>query len=52
MPLRRRLILDFPGLSQTIRLQSDAAFDRFGRDFWMLPNPMYGSWTRNADPQL
>lgn len=38
---------DFPGLSQAIRLQPEAAFERFGRTFIVLPNPMYGSWERN-----
>ena len=38
---------DFPGLSQAIRSQDDAAFAEFGRRFFALPNPMYGSWERN-----
>lgn len=38
---------DFPGLSQAIRLQPEAAFEQFGRTFIVLPNPMYGSWERN-----
>ncbi len=37
-------IQDFPNLSQT-----SAAGD-FGGRLWVLPNPMYGSWTRNPDP--
>ena len=37
-------IQDFPGLSQTARAGD------FGGRFWVLPNPMYGSWTRNPDP--
>jgi len=37
-------INDFPGLSQELRLGGGAGFARFGNDFWMLPNPMYGSW--------
>ena len=41
---------DFPGLSQDVRGEGAAAFDRFGRSYWVLPNPMYGSWTRNLDP--
>ena len=36
-------ILDFPGLSQSSR--SDAnTLAQFGRRFFILPNPMYGSW--------
>jgi 5'-nucleotidase (lipoprotein e(P4) family) len=37
-------ILDFPGQSQTLRLEPDAAFAPFGVRFFVLPNPMYGSW--------
>jgi 5'-nucleotidase (lipoprotein e(P4) family) len=40
-------INDFPGLSQAIRAQDDAAFAEFGRRFFVLPNVMYGSWERN-----
>ena len=37
-------IRDFPALSQTSRAGD------FGGRFWVLPNPMYGSWDRNPDP--
>ncbi|MDD5562912.1 MAG: HAD family acid phosphatase [Thermoanaerobaculaceae bacterium] len=37
-------IFDFPGLSQAIAHQGDPAFSEFGREFFVLPNPMYGSW--------
>lgn len=37
-------ILDFPALSQGIRTQGDGAFSAFGREFFVMPNPMYGSW--------
>ncbi|MFN7985683.1 MAG: HAD family acid phosphatase, partial [Vicinamibacterales bacterium] len=37
-------ILDFPGLSQGIRSQGDAAYASFGVQYFLLPNPMYGSW--------
>jgi 5'-nucleotidase (lipoprotein e(P4) family) len=37
-------ILDFPGLSQAISRQDDDAFAKFGTEFFVLPNPMYGSW--------
>jgi len=40
-------IEDFPNLGQGIRTQSAAAFKRFGVDFFVLPNPMYGSWEEN-----
>jgi predicted secreted acid phosphatase len=40
-------INDFPGQSQAIRGQGDQAFTDFGERFFMLPNPMYGSWERN-----
>jgi 5'-nucleotidase (lipoprotein e(P4) family) len=36
-------ILDFPGLSQSIRPQP-GAFSDFGVRYFLLPNPMYGSW--------
>lgn len=37
-------MLDFPNQSQAIRMQGDEAFADFGVRFFMLPNPMYGSW--------
>jgi len=37
-------ILDFPSLTQATRAQGDAAFAEFGQRYFMLPNPMYGSW--------
>jgi 5'-nucleotidase (lipoprotein e(P4) family) len=37
-------ILDFPGLTQASRQQGDSGFGAFGSRFFMLPNPMYGSW--------
>lgn len=40
-------IQDFPALSQQLRTQPESAYGRFGRDFILLPNPMYGSWERN-----
>jgi 5'-nucleotidase (lipoprotein e(P4) family) len=42
-------ILDFPGLSQVARNDSRALAD-FGYRYFILPNPMYGSWTQNRDP--
>ncbi len=43
-------ILDFPHISQDIRMQGDAAFAEFGEGFVVLPNPMYGSWEKNSLP--
>jgi predicted secreted acid phosphatase len=43
-------IQDFPRLRQDIRTASDSAFAEFGDRFIVLPNPMYGSWERNALP--
>jgi 5'-nucleotidase (lipoprotein e(P4) family) len=40
-------IRDFPGQSQAIRKESDEAFALFGATFFVLPNPMYGSWEAN-----
>jgi len=37
-------IRDFPGQSQALRGQPDEAFAPFGARFFVLPNPMYGSW--------
>jgi 5'-nucleotidase (lipoprotein e(P4) family) len=37
-------IQDFPGLRQTVRQKGDAAFADFGVRYFVIPNPMYGSW--------
>jgi len=37
-------ILDFPGMSQAVVKEGDRAFAEFGVHFFILPNPMYGSW--------
>jgi 5'-nucleotidase (lipoprotein e(P4) family) len=42
-------ILDFPALSQDIRKQPASAFSKFGSEFFLLPNSMYGSWEKNVD---
>lgn len=42
-------ILDFPGASQALRDAPEEALADFGRRFFLLPNPVYGSWERNAD---
>jgi acid phosphatase len=39
-------IQDFPATTQAIRAQGNAAFEHFGVDWIVLPNPMYGSWER------
>ena len=36
-------ILDFPGMTQAAR-NDPAALAAFGRKYFVLPNPMYGSW--------
>lgn len=41
-------ILDFPGMSQAARNTPDALVP-FGTRWFILPNPMYGSWERNPD---
>jgi 5'-nucleotidase (lipoprotein e(P4) family) len=41
-------IQDFPGQTQQLRGAAPAAFDAFGRSWFLVPNPMYGSWERNA----
>ncbi|HEX6306536.1 MAG TPA: HAD family acid phosphatase [Longimicrobiales bacterium] len=40
-------IQDFPGQSQQLRGAPPAVFADFGRTWFLLPNPMYGSWERN-----
>ena len=40
-------IQDFPEKSQAIRERGDEAFADFGARFFVLPNPMYGSWEKN-----
>ncbi|MEO7083154.1 MAG: HAD family acid phosphatase [Gemmatimonadaceae bacterium] len=42
-------ITDFPGMSQIARSEP-AALAGFGKRYFMLPNPMYGSWEANRDP--
>lgn len=40
-------IQDFPGLDQTVRSGAASAFEAFGDRYFLLPNPMYGSWEQN-----
>jgi 5'-nucleotidase (lipoprotein e(P4) family) len=37
-------IQDFPGLGQSVKQKGEAGFAAFGSRFFVLPNPMYGSW--------
>ena len=37
-------ILDFPRLSQDVKTQGAPALTDFGVRFFLVPNPMYGSW--------
>ena len=37
-------ILDFPDLTQAAVRTNDASLEPFGTRFFVLPNPMYGSW--------
>lgn len=41
-------IRDFPELGQELRNSPESTFERFGIEFFVLPNPMYGSWRDNA----
>jgi 5'-nucleotidase (lipoprotein e(P4) family) len=43
-------IQDFPALTQEHRGRTAEAFSDFGRTYFMLPNPMYGSWERLPVP--
>lgn len=38
---------DFPDLGQDLRDAPASAFEPFGRRYFVLPNPMYGSWMGN-----
>lgn len=40
-------IQDFPDESQELASKEDSAFSEFGSTFFVLPNPMYGSWEKN-----
>ena len=44
-------IQDFPARTQAQALDApDPDFSEFGRSWWILPNPIYGSWERNPLP--
>ena len=38
---------DFPGATQALRDAPESELAPFGDTWWVLPNPMYGSWERN-----
>ena len=40
-------IQDFPNGTQELRAGASPLLDNFGRTWFLLPNPMYGSWERN-----
>lgn len=40
-------IQDFPDLDQSVRTGPEDKFDIFGQSYFVLPNPMYGSWAKN-----
>jgi len=40
-------IQDFPDRSQALRQQPEAAYADFGERFFVIPNPVYGSWEAN-----
>lgn len=40
-------IQDFPDLGQDLRFEPESAFADFGRKYFVIPNPMYGSWMGN-----
>jgi 5'-nucleotidase (lipoprotein e(P4) family) len=40
-------IQDFPALGQSVREKGEAALAEFGVRYFLLPNPMYGSWENN-----
>lgn len=42
-------IQDFPGGSQALRDADPSELAGFGTRFFVLPNPMYGSWERNPE---
>jgi 5'-nucleotidase (lipoprotein e(P4) family) len=42
-------IMDFPMLTQDVRKQPASAFAKFGEEFFLIANSMYGSWEKNTD---
>ncbi|MEN9391643.1 MAG: hypothetical protein RL017_941, partial [Pseudomonadota bacterium] len=45
-------IQDFPKFKQSVMIKKDinsSAYSKFGNNYFVLPNPMYGSWTSNQN---
>jgi 5'-nucleotidase (lipoprotein e(P4) family) len=42
-------ILDFPGGAQSLRDAPEESLAAFGDRYFVLPNPVYGSWEKNPD---
>jgi 5'-nucleotidase (lipoprotein e(P4) family) len=42
-------IQDFPALTQDLRKMDASAYAAFGEDYFVIPNPMYGSFDKNLD---
>ena len=42
-------IQDFPNMTQAVRTDP-AALSQFGKRYFVLPNPMYGSWQQVREP--
>lgn len=40
-------IQDFPRLDQELRRAPESAYGEFGSTYFIVPNPMYGSWVNN-----
>lgn len=40
-------IIDFPDLKQSDNRQDSNEFINFGKSYFILPNPIYGSWSNN-----
>ena len=43
-------IQDFPHLTQRLRGERSVEYAAFGRIYFLLPNPLYGSWSKNKFP--
>lgn len=43
-------IKDFPGASQQVRKGGVSAYAEVGKTWFVLPNPLYGSWDKNPVP--
>lgn len=43
-------IQDFPNLNQAAVAKDPSLLDNFGKKYFVLPNPVYGSWKNNPEP--